>query len=200
MDKPNKICVCIPAYEQVYAYFADRLAKLFLRAGKLGIDIHIKIRSGSDLARNRNFLVEDALAINASHILWLDGDIIFPDDLIERLLVHNVDVVAGIYPTRNTPIDSTGFYNYSHELLERAYITKNGPELFEIEACGLGCMLVSINIFKQTQPPWFQFTPNHGEDIYFCKKIDATIHADRKVSLELQHIGIKPYTHEDINV
>ena len=93
-----------------------------------------------------------------------------------------------------------GFYNYSHELLERAYITKNGPELFEIEACGLGCMLVSINIFKQTQPPWFQFTPNHGEDIYFCKKIDATVYADRKVSLELQHIGIKPYTHKDINV
>jgi hypothetical protein len=184
VDKPNKICVCIPAYEQVYAYFADRLAKLFLRAGKLGIDIHIKIRS----------------AINASHILWLDGDIIFPDDLIERLLAHNVDVVAGIYPTRNTPIDSTGFYSYSHELLERAYITKNGPDLLEIEACGLGCMLVSINIFKQTQPPWFQFTPNHGEDIYFCKKIDATIYADRKISLELQHIGIKPYTHEDINV
>ena len=58
-----RICVCIPAYDQVYAYFADRLAKLFLRAGKLGFDIHLKIRSGSDLARNRNELVKDAIQL-----------------------------------------------------------------------------------------------------------------------------------------
>ena len=75
-----RICVCIPAYDQVYAYFADRLAKLFLRAGKLGFDIHLKIRSGSDLARNRNELVKDAIQLDATHTLWLDGDIIFPDN------------------------------------------------------------------------------------------------------------------------
>ena len=83
-----RICVCIPVHDQVYAQFADRLAKLFLRAGRIGLDIHLKIRSGSDLARNRNELVKDAIQLDATHILWLDGDIIFPDNLIELFLAQ----------------------------------------------------------------------------------------------------------------
>ncbi len=194
-----RICVCIPVYDQVYAYFADRLAKLFLRAGKLGFDIHLKIRSGSDLARNRNELVKDAIQLDATHTLWLDGDIIFPDNLIELFLAHNKDIVAGIYPTRYPPINSTGFYSYSENSFDRVHISKNGPKLFEIEACGMGCMLVSINTFKQIKPPWFQFTPEHGEDIYFCKKTLAKIYCDRDVSQQLQHVGIKTFSYKDIH-
>lgn len=194
-----RICVCIPVYDQVYAYFADRLAKLFLRAGKLGFDIHLKIRSGSDLARNRNELVKDAIQLNATHTLWLDSDIIFPDNLIELFLAHNKDIVAGIYPTRYIPINSTGFYSYSENSFDRVHISKNGSKLFEIEACGMGCMLVSINTFKQIKPPWFQFTPEHGEDIYFCKKTLAKIYCDRDVSQQLQHVGIKTFSYKDIH-
>jgi len=53
--------------------------------------------------------------------------------------------------------------------------------LYRVDAIGFGCVLIRVSVFKKIEKPWFDWTVESGEDIYFCvqaKKHNIEIWAD----------------------
>lgn len=112
---------------------------------------------GQSPARNRNIIIQQALDINCTHILFLDDDIFFPPDTLFRLLKHDKDIVTGYYLMRNFPHNPVIF----DESLDDGRCVHHFPYygergLIPIVNCGLGCCLIKINVFKVLDKPWIR--------------------------------------------
>lgn len=96
--------VLTPAYGgNVSVGFTRSLLKLTNAAWEAKIPFNIRIESGSSLVtRARNeMLVDFLIDPSLTHVIWIDADISFdPADLF-RLLLLNLDVVAGAYPVKS---------------------------------------------------------------------------------------------------
>jgi len=130
---------------------------------------------GSDRIRGRNNLVRRAQEIGAEWLFFLDDDVIFRHDLLNRLLAHEVDVCASLYLGRMKPFHPIV---YSHEEDGRYFpITMadyGEDELIEVHAAGTGGMLIRMEVFRAIEAA-FPDQPifEHGvasEDLIFCEK------------------------------
>ena len=54
----------------------------------------------SSVAKNREWLSNEAEKIGADWLLWLDSDQTFPADTLLRLLAHGLPLVGANYPQR----------------------------------------------------------------------------------------------------
>ena len=55
------------------------------------------------ICRNRNDLVRMARAEGATHLMFMDNDMLLPEDVVSRLLGADKDVVCGNYVTKAVP-------------------------------------------------------------------------------------------------
>jgi len=62
---------------------------------------------GSMLVQQRHSLVERALRQNPTHILFIDSDMEFPADTLNRLLAADKDIVGANCTTRAMPPEPT---------------------------------------------------------------------------------------------
>jgi hypothetical protein len=193
-----KIAICVPARDAVHAGFAKSLANLTASLARSNIDYELLINLGSVIAQQRNTLVEQALEISATHILWLDSDMHVPTTTVARLLAHQTPIVAGAYSTRVKPQRSVAFVD-QYNLDQRLEKTSG---LHSVFAVGMGCMLVDVEVYRTLDKPWFHYHWNEdtedlsGEDIYFCKQASDNgyeIFVDCDLSRDLAHYGSKAY-------
>ena len=189
-----QLSICVPAGDKVHTVFAKSLANLTSRLTKLSIDWNLHIVSSSVVCESRTQLAKEALGSNATHLLWLDSDMYFPASVVLDLLSHKKDIVAATYSTRYAPYRTVAFTN-PNDTNERLDIS-NG--LHKVWAVGMGCMLVTRQVFEDLPKPWFAHEYNKtldthsGEDIYFCNQAmhhgyEVYVDAD----IKLAHIGIK---------
>tara|TARA_R110000782_G_scaffold59276_1_gene123096 strand:- start:701 stop:1315 length:615 start_codon:yes stop_codon:yes gene_type:complete len=193
-----KLAICVPARDTVHVGFAICLANLTASLQKNNIEYHLLVNLGTVIPQQRNTLVDEAIQVDATHILWLDSDMHFPSTTVQQLLAHNLPIVAAAYSTRLKPQRSVAFLD-KDDLTNR--LTKNtGVHL--VFAVGMGCMLVDIEVYKYVQKPWYQYLYNKdtqdlsGEDIYFCKTAgDAgyDIYIDADLSNDIAHYGTKAF-------
>lgn len=140
----------------------------------------------------RNSLVE---ASKGDYILFLDDDVCPPLGVISQLLKHKKDIVTGLYFAKQRP----HFPQIFKRTKEDRYDTiADYPEnkLIEIDACGVGCLLVKKSVFEKLNKPYFKYVieeegrPRKGEDYYFCENIKRNgfkIYCD--TSVICTHIG-----------
>ena len=106
---------------------------------------------GSEVAMQRQQLVEEALETSTPHIFY--GWIVtrnFPD-ILNRLLAHKKDVVACNYSTRAEPL--CPLLLQVKEIWKVDYIKQ--PNSSSVFAVGLGCMLVNTDVSQQNRFPYF---------------------------------------------
>jgi GT2 family glycosyltransferase len=158
----------------------------------------------------RNKLAEAALKEGADYILWIDADMRFPKNTIERLLAHDKDIVGVNATTRNYPVSPTAkhlecdFEKNSSTWIPVNSKGKTGVE--KVAAIGCGVMLCKAEVFKKTPQPWFWFHKLKsdkilGEDVHFCIAAhDAGFETwvDHGLSNEIGHIGQYTYSWQDI--
>lgn len=194
-----KLAICVPARDTVHTTFAQCLLNLSNKLNKDKIEFEVLFNLGSVISQQRNELVERALLGNATHILWLDSDMHFPNNVFDELNKHNKDIVAATYSTRVTPQRSVAFVD-KNDLSNRLSISNSG--LHSVFAVGMGCMLVNASVFTEIPKPWFFHTWNEdtqdisGEDIYFCKQATDSgfdIYVDCSISKQVAHYGMKAY-------
>ena len=204
IDKNVRVAVCVPVRDNVTAGFSYSLAMLMKKCGETNLKISLHYNIGSEVAMQRQQLVEEALETEPTHIFWLDSDMKFPSDILQRLLAHKKDIVACNYSTRVEPLIPVAFTS-SGDLESRLYKTTGTSNVF---AVGLGCMLVNTKVFKEIDLPYFSVTWNEdytnlvGEDIYFCKKVKEKgydILVDNEASQYIAHIGSKTFKLEETN-
>jgi hypothetical protein len=99
------------------------------------------INSRSSLvAVGRNQCAGAAQIMKASHLLFLDSDMVFPADTLARLLAHNKDIVGATYSKRVPPFHPLTVTEEG----EQVQITSG---LCRVKLIPTGCLLMRTKIF-----------------------------------------------------
>lgn len=202
-QRSAKVSVCVPTRDMVHAAFAFDLARMLHHCAIMNIDVSPHFCMGTLIVNQREQLIEMADQAGSTHILWLDSDMMFPPDTLSKLLAHDQPMVAANYVTRQYPHKTVA---YKHLGDWRSYVMHDGPisdELIEVEAIGMGCMLVNMDvIYPMTKPRfqtvWMESSGDHmGEDFYFCQQARQAGHkilVDDELSRQISHLGTIAFT------
>jgi len=166
-----KTMIAVPAMDQVPTYFAQSLATL----SKVG-ECVCAFEIGSLVYTSRNNLARKAIEMGADYVLWLDSDMVFNPDLLERLMTHmdKYDIVSGLYFRRVQPFTPVVFdtMTMNEEGCKWTnFETVPESELFEVGGVGFGCVLMKTEVFIDVFVKFGDFfTPINGvgEDLSFC--------------------------------
>ena len=140
--------------------------------GAKGQVIDAVLHISCEIASSRTWLVQNALKAGATHLLFVDSDMVFPYEVIPLLLAHNKDIIGVEYNRRKFPLEGT-----SEPLTEK----KEGG-IYQAKYVGTGVMLINLSIFDKewvdpktgNKTPWFSFGRDSqgalalGEDAWFC--------------------------------
>ena len=172
----------------------------------------VALHPGSiDVFHARNELTAAFLGTDCTHLLFIDSDLVFTPEHIERITSHDVDLVGGCYPIKNDGPLQLAVNDYHEPKPER-------PDgLHQVRYVATGFMLIARSVFERIlevdrakiefqsdHPPhntiWNFFRPELfqdkermrrlTEDWFFCQRwleLGGEVFVDRHVFLH--HIG-----------
>ena len=146
-------------------------------------------------AHGRNLIIQQALDLDCTHILFLDDDMAFLPDSLNQLLEHDVDIVSGLYLSKAYPHEPIVF-----DVAEKdgsclpMYLDGNRSRLIEVVAAGLGFCLIKTSVFRRLDKPWIRLGELDSEqwcdDLGFFKRVRES---NFKIYCDMQcligHIG-----------
>lgn len=169
------VYVCVPTASDIHG--STTAAVFRICAGHPGGAEYWCIQARpTDFARNQ--CVERFLRSSHSHLLFIDSDVIPPDNCLEMLLQADRPICCGVYPlmlaqaricTSVAKRRADGTYDFLQQLEQ---------EPFEVDAGGMGCCLIAREVFERLSYPWFHFAQGQGgqltgEDVYFFEKAEG---------------------------
>jgi hypothetical protein len=167
--------------------------------------------------QGRSQMATDALADGFEEIMWIDSDVDFEPDAVERLRAHQLPIVCGIYPKKGVralschlaPSTTQVVFGTGGGLLEITYaatgflhtrraVYEAMRERLELPVCNEAFSRPMVPYFlplivTQNGKPWYL-----GEDFSFCeraRRCDVAIMAD--TTIRLRHMGRYGYSWED---
>lgn len=169
----KKILIAIPSGDDLAVEFVQSL--LALRP----VDqVEIKIQSGSLVYLAREMLAVYAVNNGFDYVLWLDSDMTFAPDLLERLIEDDVDMAAGLFFQRRPPCYPAMWKSIvvgeGSECFDERYFDYPENELFEIAGCGMAAVLVKCDVIKAVFDRYqrtFEPISGYGEDLSFCIRV-----------------------------
>ena len=205
-----RVGICIPSRGDMMIGTAFDLATMCgydsrFREG----DQAIYTVAGTLIFDQRNKLAQAALDEKCDYVLWVDADMRFPKNTIERLIAADKDIIGVNATTRTVPVGPTAKrLQIDYEKKENHWysiVSKGKTGLERVTAIGCGVMLVKRKVFEQTPKPWFYFYEipggkTLGEDVHFCIAAhDAGFETwvDHDLSQEIGHIGQYTYSWAD---
>lgn len=162
LAKPN-VKIGVACQSTVYAKTMASIA--FNIIASKGIVTDVLMRQGSDITSARTWIIQKALDDGATHVLFVDHDMVFPPEALNTLLKDDKDIVGVEYFKRKFPKEPT------YKPLDN----EEKEELYKATYVGTGLMLVKLSIMEKMTKPWFLFgrdsngQPVIGEDVWFCK-------------------------------
>jgi GT2 family glycosyltransferase len=131
----------------------------------------IRAQSGP-IQEMRNTIAMQALAKECTHLLFLDADMVYPENTIESLLAVGKRLVGGLTFKRWPPFNPI---LYIGEPYETTFLEDVPEGIVQVTSTGTGCLMIDCTVFDEIEYPWFEFDKtkeNHpvGEDINFCYK------------------------------
>jgi hypothetical protein len=201
----EQVVICVPTNGLVHAMFSFCLINAIRYTEAQGIPVVLEMDAGTVLSNQRQVLSDTATNTHmAEHIMWLDSDMTFPEDVIIRLLEHKKKVVCATYSKRVEPFHPTAFYNI--DPVEPVNTEEHG--LVPVRFAGMGCMLVNASVLDSIPSPHYPLTwhaPSstwHGEDMGFCElleKNDIKLFCDLDLSREIGHLGQREFRVNQVN-
>lgn len=209
---PLRVLIAMPSHGDVKAGAAWSLARAVNHFNTVEFEgdkeIDAAIVKGSILPEVRTRCVMEAMKREASHLLFVDGDMTFPEDVIARLLNHNKLIVGANYARKDTEGGTTAYCD-NDDFTGPLTTTEADQDLMRVKFMGLGLCLIDMRVFDAIELPYFNFTPAlphnavfKGEDVFFFQKCsDAGIEAyvDQALSFHVGHVGDFTYTHTFAN-
>lgn len=192
-----KIFIAVPSLDTVPALFCQSLA-LLQRAG----DTMIGFEVGSLVYNARNNLARQAIKAEADYVLWLDSDMVFSPDLLQRMTKvskeNDIDFLTGLCFRRKPP--------YTPCLFDKLERLENGAGAsytaivsvpdgrFKVGGCGFAGVLMTTDVILSVSAKFngrmFDPMPGFGEDVAFCwraRQCGYDIWCDSEI--ELGHVG-----------
>jgi hypothetical protein len=191
-----KITLCIPHnYPEFQKPFVMSLlgviSSFYLHKNEEDI-LNILIQNAGPIDFMRERLVESAIKQNADFILFLDTDMDFPPDIINKMLGHfktyeNIEAITGLYTWKQPPF----MPHVYPKLTENGKFTIGAlfplDKPFDVEGAGMGCVMIKKQVFDRTPQPWFKMELGDkgisvGEDLYFFRKTTPLMLCDPTIS------------------
>jgi len=146
-----KVVIAIPTMEMArQAKFYDYIFAIDKPA-----DTALSLAHGQSPAQNRNIMIENALESGATHIFFIDDDVLIPKDSLYRLLAHDKDIVSGLYLMRNFPHAPIAMnVSLSDGRCRFKFLQSEETGLVEVVNFGLGCCLIKTDVFRKVDKPW----------------------------------------------
>ena len=158
----SKIVIGLPSTDMVHADFAIALTNLVTYSVLNHHCVAIVNHKGCLVEKSRYIIAERALELNADYLLFLDSDMTFPPETLEKLLSHKKAIVGCNAAKRNGGGD-TVLMRVGH---------RKGVSL--VTSLGTGVILISTKVLTVINPPYFkvEWGPKgfQGEDYYFCEQ------------------------------
>ena len=186
MYRQKKILVAAPQRKQHPKYQTPNLDH-FEGAGQ-HVGCQIIALYGLDYVAARVQAVKQALSdADATHIMFVDDDVLIPKNAVQQLFDTGLPSVCGIYTKKtaalHTNTTTSGLdaeYIYAQKLVE----PKVGDMTPQPTSCvGGGMWLMDLEVFRRIEEPWFtmlqgaDMTVRVGEDSFWCQRL-----ADRGVT------------------
>lgn len=159
--------------------FGSVLGSCFMLAGFENVRWNFNTMFPLDLARNMS--IKEALSWKADYLLFLDDDVLPPATGLVKLYRDALPIVSGLVKHRRPPytplvarrVDRSKPWKVDDPNLRwDVEFAKNYPrdQLVEVDASGMGFVLIMREVFEKTPEPWFKFEARFGEDFYFFWK------------------------------
>jgi hypothetical protein len=195
---PINVAVAIPCQDLIHTETVKALIALQASIGSVAL-----ITYGSTIAAKRNFAVEGLLKHNpaATHLFFLDSDMVPPPDTITRLLGAGKAIVGALYTQRKPPsrLMAGWFSTPEGELVDKRVSAHAG--LKKVHWVGGGALLIARAVCEGLPTPWFaeDVEGKEAEEIYFEKKARAAgfevwVDTDTMVG----HLGITAITPDNV--
>ena len=200
-----KTLIAVPTMDTVPTLFVSAMLQL----QKVG-EVEISFTMSSLIYDARNNLAERAVKNGFERILWLDSDMTFEPDLMQRLsarLDEGYEYVSGLYMTRKAPIQPVVYreVGINTELgygLPYAQSFMDYPDgIFEVAGTGFGgCMMTTALVKEVADNFGLPFSPilGFGEDLSFCQKVQQLgkkVYCDS--TIKMGHVGYSVFTEKD---
>lgn len=164
--------------------------------------INTLIVEGSLVYDSRDTIARVAVDDGFDYVLYVDSDMVFEKEDIDRLLSHNVGICSGLYLTRRGENKNV---LYSKIITRRRFPYRKSKLIHDTEssgfgrvaACGFGFCLIKTSVLKcmlKYYKSLFEPFSGVGEDIAFCiraRRCGFYTFADRDV--KVGHIGTTIY-------
>lgn len=143
---------------------AKTLQSLLELVAHTPVQIVLISTEGFTTAENRTWLAVQAIKQGATHLFFVDDDMVYEKDTLEKLLKHDVDIVGAKYANRRG----------AGEVIE--YLETPDSSFFKVKALGGGCVLIKSAVFTKIPQPWFGYKTlptgavSMSHDWFFCEK------------------------------
>lgn len=160
---------------------------------------------GQSPAKARNLIIEQGIANDCTHILFVDDDMILQPDTLMRLLSHDKDIVSALYLLRSFP-HYPALFNEAFESGVCKFMSLDKQEgLVKGVNCGLGCVLIATDVFKKLEKPYVrlgEIEPDGWcDDIGFfnrCRNAGFDIYCDFDATIgHLANVTVWPEKHNN---
>lgn len=168
-----KTFIAIPCLEQVPALFMQSLAML-RRAENTVVGIEV----GSLVYAARNNLAQAAIKSEADQVLWLDSDMVFTPDFLEKMTQvrkeNDIDFLTALCFRRKPPYTPTIYDRLDWKDGKCGYtqFLSIPEERFRVGGCGMAGVLMGTDVLMSVSSRYngrmFDPLEGMGEDISFC--------------------------------
>lgn len=171
----KKILICVPM-KPIQARYVDFFRNTDKIEAPAGFDIVKEYIPGWFPHYNRNEGVNIARDMKASHIFFLDDDVICPPDVLIRLVKHDVSVVSANMLYRCPPFNAYMYDQTDGEgrtaLIELPEHKEGKDPLRVVDTVGAGALLIKTDVFNDLRFPWWEINQSiKTDDILLCKKL-----------------------------
>lgn len=205
MDKIN-LLIAIPSPDVVLPEFAlDNLPAIIAHTQKLDFvdNVFISYQKGVRTDKNRNMILDRAMqAGGVDYILWLDADMLYPHNIVERYFEKGrPEIIGCLYFKRGDTFEPIVYMKhpdkeFTYMNIDPRKVPSN--EILAVDGLGFGGMMVAMSVYeKMGVDKWSVYgeqfhIPEKGgnqltHDINFCR-IAKDVYG---VSVAC-HMGVRP--------
>lgn len=167
-----RLLIAIPTTDYIHADFVKSLVKLTEELGRRKIAYSVEVQAGTLVYIARNRLANKAINEKYTHVLWLDSDMVFHEQILDDLLFCGKEMVCGAFVSRRPPYGPCIYTSIRRNQIEK--VKEFGTKPFRVDGCGFACVLTTTELLMAVNQKFgttFQPTDYYGEDLAFCWRV-----------------------------
>ena len=178
-NKP-KILLGLPTMSSIHTWLMVDIASWMSDAfnkGKYNLSMYPTM-SVQPVDNARNEIVTEFLKSDCTHLLFIDADTIPPQNVIDKMLEHDVPIITAITPIVEYDEKSQMFYKKWNCVDLNDKHVKPNTGVVEVKGAGASCIMIKREVFEKIERPYYRFLYQDdsgkdvcvSEDIYFIAK------------------------------